>query len=340
MAGAVGVVSAGVLLARSGDVIAARTNLGGVWFGSVFLALATSLPELVTGVAAIRLGTPDLAAGDLFGSNMANMLILAVINLLPGAAVFRKAALDHVLHATHAIVLTAVAAVFVLLHPPALFWWIGPGSAVLAVIYLVGARAIFRYSAVARRATAVEELSGPGEEGPAGPPRPPGRKGREAALRPALVRFAAGAVLVLVAAPVFATSANRAAELTGIAETFMGAVVVGVATSLPELVTSFAALRLGAFDLAVGNLFGSNAVNMVMFTALDLTGRAPVLGSVQPVNAVLGLFAIIMMALGVAAIAYRADRRFSMLEPGSLLMVLTYLVGMGVVWGWALPPAP
>ena len=74
---AVVVVMAGTVLARNGDVIAARTKLGGASVGSVFLALATSLPEIVTDISAVRLGAIDLAAGDLPGSSMANMLILA-----------------------------------------------------------------------------------------------------------------------------------------------------------------------------------------------------------------------------------------------------------------------
>src|SRR5690606_41429987 len=81
VASAVAVVLAGVALARSSDVIAARTELGRVWVGSIFLAMATSLPELVTDISAVRLGAADLAAGDLFGSGMANMLILAAIAL-------------------------------------------------------------------------------------------------------------------------------------------------------------------------------------------------------------------------------------------------------------------
>ena len=89
------VVFAGVRLARHGDVIAARTRLGRLWVGSLFLALTTSLPGLTTNIAVVRLGAPNLAAGDLFGSSMANMLILALLSLVPGAELFRRAALDN-----------------------------------------------------------------------------------------------------------------------------------------------------------------------------------------------------------------------------------------------------
>ena len=79
---AVVVVVAARALAASGDVIAFRTGWGRVWVGTLLLAGATSLPELVTTATAVRLDTPDLAAGNIFGSNMINNIMLAVLMAL------------------------------------------------------------------------------------------------------------------------------------------------------------------------------------------------------------------------------------------------------------------
>lgn len=323
---AAAVVVAGVWLARSGDVIAARTRLGGLWVGALFLAVATSLPEFTTDIAAVRLGVPDLAAGDLFGSSMANMLILALVSMMPRAKVFQQAALDNGLAASLAIVLTAAAALFVLLRPEATLLGVGPGSLVLAVAYGFGMRAVFRNSALAREAAAVVETGQePPGEAPAG--------GAAASLRRAVIVFVIAALVILVAAPLFAASAKALAELTGLATTFVGTWLVGFATSLPELVTSVSAVRIRAYDLAVGNLFGSNAVNMVMFAPLDLAyGRGPILGAISPVHALSALLAIILMGLGLAAIVYRARGRFAMLEPSALLMVLVYVLGIAMIF--------
>src|SRR3990172_12419645 len=95
LSGAV-VVVAGSVLARMADAISEHTGLGRLWVGAVLLAAATSLPELATDVAAVRIGAPDLAVGDLFGSSLANMLILALIDLLlPRRRLFGEAAFDH-----------------------------------------------------------------------------------------------------------------------------------------------------------------------------------------------------------------------------------------------------
>src|SRR5690606_38086515 len=245
--GALGVVVAGVVLARSSDVIAARTNLGRVWVGSIFLAAATSLPELVTDISAVRIGAGDLAAGDLLGSGMANMLILAAIALRPGAHLFRRAALDHTLSASLAIVMTGIAAMAILLGPQAAVLGLGPGSLLLLVVYLLGTRLLFLHSTVAQEAGATVELGGAPAAAAKGGERLP-------SLGWALGRFLAATAVIIVAAPVFASSAVRIAELTGIATSFIGTLLVGATTSLPELVTSVAAFRMGAVDLAVGNL--------------------------------------------------------------------------------------
>ncbi|HEX7091806.1 MAG TPA: hypothetical protein VF192_16825 [Longimicrobiales bacterium] len=328
MAGGVAVVLAGIVLARSCDVIAARTRLGRVWVGSIFLAAATSLPELTTDLAAVRIGAADLAAGDLFGSSMANMLILAGIALPPGAELFRRAALDHTLSGALAILLNAIAALAILLAPQATVLGVGPGSLLLLVGYLAGTRVLFRHSAVAREAGVAIEL-GALEAAP-----PAGREAELPSLGGAVVRFLLASAAILVAAPVFASSAVRIAELTGIATSFIGTWLVGMTTSLPELVTSVAAVRMGALDLAVGNLLGSNAFNMVILVPLDLAhGRAPLLAAISEVHAVTALVAIIMMAVAVGAVVYRSKVPGARLESVSVLMIAIYLTGLLIVYG-------
>ena len=240
----------------------------------------------------MRLGAADLAAGDLFGSGMANMLILAAIALRPGAHLFHRAALDHTLSASLAIVLTGIAAIAIQLGPETAVLNFGPGSLLLLSTYLIGTRILFRHSTVMREAGVEAELTGSEAAAAA-----EGAERAMPSLRAAVVRFLAATAVIIVAAPVFASSAVRIAELTGIATSFIGTLLVGVTTSLPELVTSIAAIRMGAPDLAVGNLFGSNAFNMVIFVPLDfVAGGVPLLGVVSHVHALTALVVIVMMA--------------------------------------------
>lgn len=306
------VVLAGIALARHADTVAQATGLGRLWVGAVLLAGATSLPELTTDVVAVRLGAPDLAVGDLFGSSMANMLILALIDLLPPRRrVLAHAAFDHALAASLAIALNALAGALILIRPQAHVWGLGPGSLMLFVLYLAGTRAVYRHTH--RETASVAAAQGAGHRGA-------DRRG----LRAALWRLAGAALVVLVAAPAFAWSAQGIATLTGLGNTFVGTWLVGFATSLPELAASLAAVRMGAFDLAVGNLFGSNALNMAIFLPLELVHPGSLFSALDPGHALSALFAVILMSLGVAAIVFRAERRFSMLEPDSVLILLAY----------------
>ncbi len=326
------VVFASTTLARYADAIAEATKIGRVWIGAVLLAGATSLPELATDIAAVRLGAVDLAVGDLFGSSMANMLILAVIDLMPPRRyVLQRVTLDHALAACLAITLTAIAAILVLVRPEWSLAWVAPGSLLLFVAYIAGTRAVYRHAARvvipalhAEDAAPVEASSTSADASP----RP--------TLRRALFKFAIAALVILAAAPVFAWSAKGIAEITGLGDTFVGTWLVGIATSLPELAACIAAVRMGSFDLAVGNLFGSNAFNTAIFFFLDAVQPGSLFATLDPGHVLSALFAVVLMGLGLAAIVYRAKRRFAMLEPDSLLMLVVYVAAIWLLYTHAI----
>jgi cation:H+ antiporter len=311
------VVAAGVWLAREADAIAEETGIGRLWVGTLLLASATSLPELASDVWAVRLGAADLAAGDLFGSSMANMAILALLDLRGRAAARGPATLDHALAACVAIGLNAAAVLLVLARSPLASLGIAPGSLALALAWVAGTRAAHR-----RARPAATELEAPG------------RRGAEARARlvRAARRFALAALAILAAAPAFAWSAKRIAELSGLGQSFVGAALLGLSTSLPELVASLAAVRLGAFDLAVGNLFGSNAFNMAVFLPLDLAQPGSIFAALDPVHALTGLLGVVLTSLGLAALILRAERRAALVAPDSLLMLGVYFGGLLLVW--------
>jgi cation:H+ antiporter len=314
---AAAVLALGVALARNADVISEQTGLGAVWIGTVVLAGATSLPELGTSLSAVGFDAADLAVGNLFGSSMANMLILAVVDLLlRRQRLLTRVAFDHALSACLAISLNALAAVLLVIGPGIVLGRISPASLVLFVAYLAGTRVLYRH--------------GRGDEPP--PPRLPRSEAGATALRRALLGFGLATLALLGAAPLFAWSAHEIALRSGLGDTFVGTWLVGLSTSLPELVASLAAVRRGAFDLAVGNLFGSNALNMALFLPLDLAQEGSVFRGLDPTHTASALLAVVLMALGLAAILYRAKRRFGFIEPDSALVLITYLLGIGLLY--------
>lgn len=323
---ALAIVVAGTMLSRYGDRIAEQTGLGGLWIGVVFMAAATSLPEVVTAVSASLLDAPNLAVGDLMGAGLSNMLTLGVIDLLHRRKrVWQHAALEHALIASLAMALTGLAGLGLLLHRDWAYGHVGVATTGIALIYILGMRLVYRQEAVKRQEREHEKLIQAQE--------PARTAGRGTGLRRTWIGFAAAALVILLAAPFLVASAKAIAEQTGISTTFVGTSLLAIATSLPEFVTAVAAVRLGAFDLAVGNLFGSNAFNMCALFAADVAYRqGPLLTVASPVHAVTALWAVILMNVGLMGILYRAEKRFLLIEPDSLLMILGYGLGIWILF--------
>ena len=84
----------------------------------------------------------------------------------------------------------------------------------------------------------------------------------------AVAGYLGAALLIFLAAPYLAQAAAQIAAETGLGDTFVGTTLVALATSLPELVATIAAMRMGSLDLAIGNIFGSNAFNMLLLVPL------------------------------------------------------------------------
>jgi cation:H+ antiporter len=322
------VVVAGILLGYSADQISDRTGLGEMWTGWILLAAATSLPEFVTDVSAVRLHAASLAAGDLFGSSLTNMAILAVLALMSfGPEGSRDLGSIEQLHSANgegspvllsawlAILLTILGTIFTLVHTNISFLGLRPESVALLSIWIAGTRLLF--SRQRSQPKAVRIVVNGAHNEPA--------RGKNLLL-PMLV-FAGGSGIIFLAAPTFADCARQFAAESGLGESFVGTWILGFSTALPELVTSMTACRLGAFDLAVANLYGSCAFNMVVFFLMDLVSARSVFSLLDPVLALSGLMAITLMLLGLAAVAYR---RYHVLAPnlsgGALLACYGFAV--------------
>ena len=137
------IVFAATQLAKYGDVIAIRTRLGGMFVGVVLLAGATSLPEVLTTISSLSQGVPNLAAGNLFGSNMVNMFLLAILDLLHRKdRILRKAALKHAITGSLAVFLIGLVVFFILADIKIQIGWVGVDSVMIMLAYVVAMRLI------------------------------------------------------------------------------------------------------------------------------------------------------------------------------------------------------
>jgi cation:H+ antiporter len=140
--------------------------------------------------------------------------------------------------------------------------------------------------------------------------------------------FALNAVLIVGAALYLPGLAETLAEVTGLGQTFFGTLFVALSTSLPEVVVSIAALRIGAIDMAVGNIFGSNLFN-VGILALDDLFYTPgsLLAAIETSHSIAVMAAMIMTAIAIVGLTYRSDSK--------RLFVAWDSVGIAVVYALA-----
>ena len=308
---AVAIVVAAYFLAKYGDVIAIRTGLGGMFIGILLMAGATSLPELLTSLEAINQNSPNIAAGNLIGSNAFNMLLLAIIDMLHRSQrILRKAAMRHALTGSLAILLITLVLFFISGNIDIQIGWVGLDSLIIIGGYIFALRLISGDSKAEKMAA---------EEIPAGIPK----------LWVGLLGFSLAAGALILVTPYMVSAAVGIAEVTGLGTTFVGTTLVALVTSLPETVTTIAAIRIGASDMAIGNLFGSNMFNMFALGLTDLfytEGRF--LSTIDPAFMLVGLFGLLMTAIGLVGNLAKLERRFWFIEVDSLLLFILYISGM------------
>ena len=307
------VVFAANKLAEYGDVISVRTKLGGVFVGTIFLAGATSLPELIASISAFREGFPNLAAGNFFGSNMVNVVLIALVDLINfQVPLLRRIAVSHALTAALTTVLMLVAIIAILGHVDMAIGWVGLDSLLLIVLYFGGVWLIQREGqAQVATATAIE----PGPEFPS--------------LRRGLVGFGLTAVGLVLVVPFLVNASSGIAAITGLGTGFIGTALLSVVTSLPELIAALAAMRMNAFDMAVGNLFGSSVFNMLALGLADFfytDGRF--LEAIDENFVMVGLLGLLLTNMALVGNLARVERKFLFIEIDSVAIIIVYLLGM------------
>ncbi|MDZ4159313.1 MAG: hypothetical protein U1B80_05920, partial [Anaerolineaceae bacterium] len=310
-------VGVGIKLADNGDVISQRTGLGGLFIGVMLVASATSLPELLTTINAVQQNVPDIAAGNLFGSNIFNMLLIAMIDLMRWRErILQRVAKHHILPGLFATLMAALAIFFVHADINIHFGWIGLDSLIIIAVYFVCMRVIQTISVNENKTL---------ENEPVPDDTPSLMKG--------IIGFALATAVLVVVMPFLVSSSAEIAVITGLGNGFIGTALVAMITSLPELATTFAAVRIGAYDMAVGNLFGSNMFNMFALGLSDVViTKSRIFNLISPDFALVGMIAIIMTLIGTIGNQARLPKKIWFIELDSLLLIITYFVGMYVIY--------
>ncbi|MBV8080784.1 MAG: sodium:calcium antiporter [Actinobacteria bacterium] len=135
LAASVVTLVAGVALQDSGSLLAGRLHMGGAVFGATVLAFATALPEISSGIAAVKLGDMQLAVSDILGGNSFQITLLLLADLIAGTPVIVAAHHSDVWLGAAGMLMTGIAAIAVIARPQRTFLWLGIDSIALVAVY-------------------------------------------------------------------------------------------------------------------------------------------------------------------------------------------------------------
>jgi cation:H+ antiporter len=312
---------AGPFLTRYGDIIGRRTGLSRTWVGLTLLATATSLPELFTGISAVTIAdTPNIAVGDALGSCVFNLAMLAVLDAMQREEpMFSRMEVGHILTAGFGVILVGVTGAALLLGANGFgpkFFHIGVYTPILIVLYFVSMRTAFVYDA--RRPLSTAAKSGK----------------TDVSLVRAIFLYLLAAIIVAGAGAWLPFVGAEIADTMGWRMTFVGTLFVAAATSMPELVVTTSALRLGALDMAIANLLGSNLFAVFIIAIDDLAYRRDSLfEAVSPTHAVTAFAVVIMSGIVIVALLFRPTTRFQgVISWASLSLSIVYLLSSYAVF--------
>jgi cation:H+ antiporter len=354
------IARAGYLLSRSADALAEAHGWGRGWVGLALLATVTSLPELASGVSAVAwVQAPNLAVGNALGACVVNLLFLVVVDALQRKQpMYREASATHLMSAGFGVVMLGFVALGLVTgqRVPAVLH-VGLYSPLLLALYFLALKAVHgqeRQAVLAKRSAQAAAHAPAGTVVPGRAAVPAGAEtqagpqpqdhveaqdqaeataGPKAGVRREWRRFGLSAAVVLVAGSWLPGLADGLAQALGLSRSFVGTVFMALVTTLPEMAVTLGALRLGALDMALGNLLGSNLFNVTILAVDDACYvRGPLLADAAPAHAGTAVTALVMTGLLIIGLVMRPQgRALRVLSWISVGLVATFAVNAALL---------
>lgn len=309
---AIVILISGAKLSKYGDIIADLKGWGKMFVGIILIASVTSIPELMSGISSVLIvDAPNLAVGDIVGSCAFNILIISIMDLFydPKKPLTSAVQPGHVIAAAIGIIMLSFVALAIIM--PGIFGsigWIGGSSIVFITLYFFAIRVLYRYEKKQHLVRTHYETS-------------------DYTLKQAVSKYVKNALIVMAAALALPYFGEHLAAASGLGQSFFGTLFMAASTSLPEIVVSVAAIRMGTIDLAIGNVLGSNIFNIGILALDDiLYFKGPLLLFTSPNHIIPILGTIVITAIGITGIVYRTERKWKLAIDTVLILVVFILM--------------
>jgi len=332
IAAAVAVWVAGTQLSDTTDVLSSRFGLGQALGGLIILSIATNLPEIAITVSAALSHNLGIAIGNILGGIALQTVVLVILDQFgvrqKHPLSYMAASLLLVLEGVLVVAVLTVAVMGNQLPSSLIFARVAPGGLLILVLWLVGvwllgkARADLPWQAKGDAPGGQE----PGDTAKARQKKDATHKGKSTARE--VIVFLAAAVVTLVAGVVLEESGNAIAGHIGMTGVLFGATFLAASTSIPEVSTGLASVKLGDYQLAFSDIFGGNAFLPVLFLLASLLSGQAVLPRAQRTDIYLAGLGILLTTVYLYGLIFRPRRQVLNMGLDSVVVLALYALGI------------
>lgn len=315
------IILAGIRLTIYSDKLSDKLKLGKLWIGVVLLGFVTSLPEAITSfVSVVSLSADDLAIGNLVGSNVYNVMFIVFMDIMvrdKSITDLFVAKKSHFVSAYFAMIMSALVGLEVFLSVRGLHFQINTLSVftvTIAIAYFIGMNMLYRID----KGNDKNDMES---------------KPCADSLKVIYINLFVSAVVVVAGAMVLANSSDIIAAKTGLGRTFIGSILLAFVTSLPEFVVTISSIRMGAFDLAIGNIFGSNMVNNFILVLCDLMDSGySILSKVSFTHGFTAVLSIVMTYAVIVGLKTKNKKTYFGLAWDTWLLLIFFILGYRIIY--------
>ena len=321
IAAAIVIAISGTALTKYADKLADKTRLGEAFIGAVFLGAVTSIAGIITSISAAYNGHPELAVSNAIGGIAAQTLFLCIADVT-----YRKVNLEHAAaslsNIMQAVLLIGLLVIIILgvVSPDYTIFNIHPVSILIFLIYAVGTRLISKSEKepMWRPIKTSETVDKRSEEDQA----------KGTSLSSLIFKFCILSLLVGASGYVVSLTGIAISEMSDLSDGLVGSLFTAVATSLPELVVTLAAVRQKALALAVANIIGGNSFDVLFVAFSDIAYQdGSILHNINSGQTFLICMTTLMVCVLIMGLLHRQRKGFANIGWESALIILIYFIG-------------
>ena len=324
---------AGIKLTETADILSTHFGLGEALGGLILLAIVTNLPEIAITVSAALQHNMELAIGNILGGIALQTVVLVILDVFglgkKDPLTYRAASLILVLEGLMVIIVLTLVVVGNQFGPSVIYLGVAPVDLAIVIVWIVGiymigkARTNLPWHQIGVLPDSQKEVRGHSK-----------KKKFDLAIKKgmsipmAIFIFAVCSLVTLLAGVGLEESGNAIAKQIGMTGIIFGATILAAATSLPEIATGLASMKLKDYQMAMSDIFGGNAFLPVLFMVATVISGKSVLPQAHKTDIYLTALAILLTIIYICGLIFRPRKQFLWMGIDSVLVLIVYLIGL------------